>query len=138
MNYKTFDGKSFYESISLTKMFRDGPGISYRYQFLIFLGSLKSSFPAKESGGLGVIECESVKEKLLDISTDHQGTNDNFKDKDRYAVAAIHGTAAALRKFKNSHPHHRLTEKLRGKIAELSSHPQQRPLIKKCRYLYQL
>ena len=72
-----------------------------------------------------------MKEKLLDISTDHRGINDKFTDKDRYAVAAIHGTAAALRKFKNSHPHHRFIESLRGKIAKLSSHPQQQPLIKK-------
>ena len=131
MNYKKFDGKSFYESISLTDMFREGIGISYRYQFLIFLGSSKSSFPTKEGGGLGGIECESVKEKLLVISTDHRGVNNTFTDKDRYAVAAIHGTAAALRKFKNSHPHHRFIESLRGKIAELLSHLQQRSLIKK-------
>ena len=54
-----------------------------------------------------------MKEKLSDISTDHHGTINKLKDEDRYAIekyAAIHGTIAALRKFKKSHLHYRLTE----------------------------
>ena len=55
------------------------------------------------------------KEKLSDISTDHRGTYNKFKDEDRCAIgkyAAIHGTAAALEKFNKLHPHYRLTESL--------------------------
>ena len=55
----------------------------------------------------------SVKEKLLDISTDHCGTYNKFKNEDCYAIeksAAVQGRASGLRKFKKSHPHYRLTE----------------------------
>ena len=53
-----------------------------------------------------------MKEKLSDISSDHRGTYNKFKDEERYAIrkyAAIHGTDAALRLFKKLHPHYRLT-----------------------------
>ena len=49
----------------------------------------------------------------MDNSTDYCGTCNKFHEKDHYAVgkyAGIHGTVAALRKFKRSHPHYRLTE----------------------------
>ena len=79
----------------------------------IFLGNSKSSFPIQDDSRLGAIEYESVKEKLSNNSTDHRHTYNKFKDEDRYAIgkyAAIHGTAAALRKFEKSHPCYRLTE----------------------------
>ena len=37
-----------------------------------FTGNLKSSFPTQEDSGLGAIEYERVKERLLDTSTDHR------------------------------------------------------------------
>ena len=54
-----------------------------------------------------------MKEKLSDISNDHRGTCNKFKEEGRYTLGkyiAIHGTAAALRKIKKSHSHYRITE----------------------------
>ena len=71
--------------------------------------------------------------KLSDISTDHRGTYNNFQDKDCYAIgkhAAIHGTAGELRKFKNTHPHYRLTKRsvrtMRDKYRRTAMSSQQR------------
>lgn len=59
------------------------------------------------------MEYESVKEKLSDVTKDKRCKYNKFKDEDRFTIgkyAAIHGTAAALRKFKKSFQHYRLTE----------------------------
>ena len=74
------------------------------------------------------MEYENVKEKLSDIiSNDHCGTYTNYKYEECYAIGkyvAIHGTAAALRKFKKLYSHYRLTESsVVPIITELSSHP---------------
>ena len=71
-----------------------------------------SSFPTQEDSGLGNIDYANVKEKISNI-TNNRGTYNKFKDKDRYEIgkyAAIHGTAATLKKFKKTHPNYRLTE----------------------------
>ena len=71
-------------------MFWEGTRIIFCYQYLIFLGNSKFSFPTEEGSRLGAIEYE-----------------------DCYAIGkyvAIHRTAAALRKFKKSHSHYGLTE----------------------------
>ena len=67
----------------------------------------------EESGGVRAVEYESVKEKLSSVNNDRRCKYNKFKDEDRYMIgkyAAIHGTAAALRKFKKSFSHYRLTE----------------------------
>ena len=59
------------------------------------------------------MEYESVKEKLFGVTKDKRCKYNKFKDEDRYTIGkhpAIHGTAAALRKFKKLFPHYRLTE----------------------------
>ena len=59
------------------------------------------------------MEYESVKEKLSGVTKDKRCKYNKFKDEDRYTIGryvAIHGTAAALRKFKKLFPHYRLTE----------------------------
>ena len=59
------------------------------------------------------MEYESVKEKLYGVTKDKRCKYSKFKDEDRYAIgkyAAIHGTAAALQKFKKLFPHYGLTE----------------------------
>ena len=59
------------------------------------------------------MEYESVKEKLSGVTKYKRCKYNKVKDEDRYAIGkypAIHGTAAALRKFKKLFPHYRLTE----------------------------
>ena len=58
------------------------------------------------------MEYGNVKEKLSTVN-DKRCKYNKFKDEDRFTIgkyAAIHGTAAALRKFKNTFLHYRLTE----------------------------
>ena len=58
------------------------------------------------------MEYGNVKEKLSTVNGKRCNYN-KFKDEDRFTIgkyAAIHGTAAALIKFKNTFPHYRLTE----------------------------
>ena len=68
------------------------------------------SFPLQEESG--AVEYESVKEKLSSVNNDRNCKYNKFKDEDRYTIGkyAIHGTAAALRTFKKSFSHYRLTE----------------------------
>ena len=71
------------------------------------------SFPLQEESGVGAMEHESVKEKPSRVTKDKRCKYNTFKDEDRYTIAkyaAIHGTAAALRKFKKLFSHYRLTE----------------------------
>ena len=58
------------------------------------------------------MEYGNVKEKLSTVN-DKRCKYNNFKDEDRFTIgkyAPIHGTAAALKKIKNTFPHYRLTE----------------------------
>ena len=59
------------------------------------------------------MEYESVKEKLSGVTKDKRCKYSKFNDDDRYTTgkyAAIHGTAAATRKFKKLFPHYRVIE----------------------------
>ena len=59
------------------------------------------------------MQYKSVKEKLSSATKDKRCKYNKFKDEDRYTIgkyAPIHGTVAALRKFKKLFPHYRLTE----------------------------
>ena len=69
-----------------------------------------------------------MKEKLCGVTKDKCCKYNKFKDEDHYTVGkyvAVHGTAAALRKFKKLFPHCRLTEStvraIRENTIELSS-----------------
>ena len=72
INYKGFDAKPFFETINLTEISEKVLAFHIGINSWLFTGNLKSSFPTQKDNGLGATEYERVKERLLDISTDHR------------------------------------------------------------------
>ena len=84
------------------------------------------------------MEYESVKKRLSGVTKDKHCKYNKFKDEDHYTIrknATIHGTAAALQKFKKLFPHYRLTgstvRAMREKYHQIVKSPTSSSLIKK-------
>ena len=82
-------------------------------KFFCILENLSSSFPSREETELGEMDYDVIKKAIEEPRK--KRSNSKYTELERYLIgkyAAVNGAAAAVRKFKKSHPHLKLGESM--------------------------
>ena len=85
----------------------------HSYRDLIILENQSSSFPNREETEFGEIDYTAIKTAVQEPKK--KRSNSKYNENERCLIgkyAAINGTAAAVKKFKRSHPHLKLGESM--------------------------